>query len=201
MGLDILPSGDLIITGTVEMLNPDNSQELYHKGMIMKVNSNGDSLWARWHGHGLFQDDSQIHDVVLTDDGGFLAVGWQWHNNGGLFYQNAWLLKMDSMGCDTAGCDIYDAIAQMQIRPKINMKIYPNPASDYFRISADGVEQLRNLQLIIYDMQGKTIRKIKFDNNNIDELIDTHELKPGVYSISLYASDLLLEAQRITIVK
>ncbi|RLD42261.1 MAG: hypothetical protein DRI86_12010, partial [Bacteroidetes bacterium] len=41
MGLDILPSGDLIITGTVEMLNPDNSQELYHKGMIMKVNSNG----------------------------------------------------------------------------------------------------------------------------------------------------------------
>jgi len=81
------------------------------------------------------------------------------------------------------------------------MKIYPNPDSDYFRISADGVEQLRNLQLIIYDMQGKTIRKIKFDNNNIDELIDTHELKPGVYSISLYASDLLLEAQRITIVK
>ncbi len=201
MGLDILSSGDLIISGTVEMLNPNNAQELYHKGMIMKVNSNGDSLWARWHGHGLFTDACQFNDIVLTDDGGFLAVGWQWHPTSGIFYQNAWLVKMDSMGCDTAGCDIYDAISQPQIHPKINMKLYPNPTSDYFRISADGVEQLHNLWLRITDMNGRTIRTIKLENTSSDMLVDIQDLKAGVYSISLYAADILLEVEKLTVIK
>jgi len=192
MGLDILPSGDLVITGTVEMLNPNNAQELNHKAVIMKVNADGDSLWARWHGHGLFKDDCQIHDVVLTDDGGFLAVGWQWHNNGGLFYQNAWLLKMDSMGCDTAGCNIYDAISKIQIRPKINMKLYPNPTSDYFRISADGVEQLHGLWLSIIDMQGRELKRIKLQNYPSNTSIDVSNLSSGIYGVSLYSDEVLL---------
>ncbi|MCK5847248.1 MAG: T9SS type A sorting domain-containing protein, partial [Bacteroidales bacterium] len=89
-------------------------------------------------------------------------------------------------------------------RPEITslFKVFPNPAKDYFTLQYNSdIEQIKGLNAIITDMQGKTIRKIKFNNNNIDELIDTHELKPGVYSISLYASDLLIEAQRITIVK
>jgi hypothetical protein len=200
MGLDILPSGDLVITGTVEMLNPNNAQELNYKGMIMRVNAQGDSLWARWHGHGLFTDDCQFNDIVLTDDGGFLAVGWQWHNNGGLFYQNAWLVKMDSMGCDTAGCDIYDAINQPQIRPQINMKLYPNPASDYFRISADAVEQLHHLRLCIYDMQGRIIRQMEFDNN-ADILVNIRDIQSGVYIVALYTDKLLLDKKTLTIVK
>jgi hypothetical protein len=53
-------------------------------------------------------------------------------------------------------------------------KIYPNPAKDYFTLQYNSdLEQMQNLSLTITDMQGKTIRKIKFDNNNIDELIDT----------------------------
>ena len=199
MGLDILPSGDLVITGTVEMLNPTNSQELNHKGMIMKVNADGDSLWARWHGHGLFKDDCQIHDVVLTNDGGFLAVGWQWHNNGELFFQNAWLLKMDSMGCDTAGCDIYDAISRIQIRPEINMMLYPNPTSDYFRISADGVEQLHGLWLSIIDMQGREVKRIKLQNYPSSTSIDVSNLSSGIYGVSLYSDEVLLEFKTLEI--
>ncbi len=200
MGLDILPSGDLMMSGTASMPNPLNN-DLAYKGVFLKVNADGDSLWARWHGHGLFIDDCQVNDIILTDDGGFLAVGWQWHNNGGVFYQNAWLLKMDSLGCDTANCHIYDAIEQVHIRPNINMKIYPNPTSDYFRISADAIENLKDLRLIIYDMQGKTIKELSFKSRNIDQMIDVSEFAMGQYSVSLYSGSLLLEVKQLNIVR
>ena len=200
MGLDILPSGDLMMSGTAQMPNPLNN-DLAYKGVFLKVNADGDSLWARWHGHGLFIDDCQVNDILLTDDGGFLAVGWQWHNNGGIFYQNAWLLKMDSLGCDTANCHIYDAINQIQIRPRINMKIYPNPTSNYFRISADAIENLKDLRLIIYDMQGKTIKELNFKSRNIDQMIDVSELSVGQYSVSLYSGSILLEVKQLNIVR
>jgi hypothetical protein len=200
MGLDILPTGDLIISGSSLMANPQNANEINYKGVIMKLDSNGNRIWDRWHGHGLFVDDCNINDIVLTDDGGFLAAGWQWHNNGALFFQNAWLLKMDSMGCDTANCHIYDAINESPIPPNLNMKIYPNPASDYFRVNVDGIENLNNLNIFIYDMQGRLLRKIEF-NSSLDQLIGTDDLLPGIYNVSLYSNNLLLENQRLTIIK
>ncbi len=200
MGLDILPSGDLMMSGTAQMPDPIKN-DIAYKGVFLKVNADGDSLWARWHGHGLFIDDCQVNDILLTDDGGFLAVGWQWHNNGGVFYQNAWLIKMDSLGCDTANCHIYDAIEQVHIRLNINMKIYPNPTSDYFRISADAIENLKDLRLIIYDMQGKTIKELNFKSRNIDQMIDVSEFAMGQYSVSLYSGSLLLEVRQLTIVR
>ncbi len=96
------------------------------------------------------------------------------------------------------------ATVAQQKRPEIAslFKVFPNPAKDYFTLQYNSdLDQMQNLRLTLTDMQGKTIRNIKFDNNNIDELIDTQDLKPGVYSVSLFASDLLLEVQRITIVK
>ena len=199
IGLDILPLGDIVISGTSNMVNPDNSQEIAHKGVLIKLNGNGDSLWSRRYGYGLFKDDCQFNDIVLTDDGGFLAVGWQWHPQSGIFYQNAWLVKMDSMGCDTAGCDIYDAINQLQIRPNINMKLYPNPTSDYFRISTQGVGQLHNLWLRIYDMQGREVQRVEIQNSQVDKLIEVRNLQTGVYSVSLYSGSVLLAARQLEV--
>ncbi len=197
MGLDILPSGDLIITGTSHMVNPDNPNELGYKGVIMKVNSNGDSLWARWHGHGLFADDCQINDIVLTDDGGFLATGWQWHNNGGLFFQNAWLLKMDSMGCDTAGCHIYDGFDR-EVNYKIEFRVFPNPTDDILNIEFDKVYN-HEIKIKIYNSIGQLVLEKSSEKGVTLQRINIKAISRGIYFIEIVDKNGILTSDKFII--
>ncbi len=89
-------------------------------------------------------------------------------------------------------------------RPEMTsvFSIFPNPAKDYFTFQYNSdLEQMQDLMVIITDMQGKTIRQIKLDNNNIDELIDAKGLSAGLYSVSLYSGNTILEVKQLNIIK
>ena len=50
----------------------------------------------------------QLRDVLPTPDGGFIAVGAAYgvSHNGQSYGQDAWVIKVDSMGCLEPGCDV-----------------------------------------------------------------------------------------------
>ncbi len=80
-------------------------------------------------------------------------------------------------------------------------KLYPNPAHDYFTLQySNELQSLNQLEIVITDVQGKIIRSIEFEGN-IDRLISVDDLLPGVYIVSLYSDKLLLENQKLTILK
>jgi methionine-rich copper-binding protein CopC len=82
------------------------------------------------------------------------------------------------------------------------LKVFPNPTKDYFTLQYHTeIEQFDNLILIIADMNGRTIRTIKLENTSNDMLVDIQDLKAGVYSISLYAANVLIEVERLTVIK
>jgi hypothetical protein len=81
------------------------------------------------------------------------------------------------------------------------MKLYPNPASDYFRISADAVEQLHHLWVRVYDMQGREVKHIKLQNLQTCKKIDISYLKRGTYGVSLFSDDVLLEFKILEVIR
>ena len=149
MRIDVTSNGDVVVMGTSRLISSDRNP---YKGVMLKLNSNGDSLWARWYGHGLFTDDNQFNDFVQTDDGGFLCVGWHEHPVTGVTYQNAWLVKLDSLGCDTPGCHTV-VIQKLQIS-KTELQIFPNPTTDYITIKTKDNSSLPKGTLQIFNMQG-----------------------------------------------
>jgi hypothetical protein len=95
------------------------------------------------------------------------------------------------------------AYSEDKKRPEIAsvFKLFPNPAIDYFTLQYNNdKENMSNLKVVITDIQGKIIRKIEFDGS-LDHLIGTDDLLPGIYNVSLYSNNLLLENQRLTIIR
>jgi len=65
-----------------------------------------------------------------------------------------------------------------------NIKIYPNPASDFITVSKPGSEPA---QVAILDLTGKTLQKV--DLNHPIETIDLANLKEGIYLIKIQFID------------
>jgi hypothetical protein len=95
-----LEDGSIICTGSVRAEIPWNA------GWIMKLNSEGDSLWYRQYY--LLSGEStynRLRDVIQTSDSGYLACGYISPITPDTGIESAWVIKLDSIGCEWAGCD------------------------------------------------------------------------------------------------
>lgn len=112
-GIAQLSDSSYIVTGSVKNINNQSDID----GRLIKLDLNGDSLWTKSYGNPAYELGDYFYDMCLTDDGGY-AMGGQW-NRVGPPYQNAWLVKTDSLGCDQPicnnGCD-----SCAYINPKIH---------------------------------------------------------------------------------
>lgn len=66
-----------------------------------------------------------------------------------------------------------------QINIKSNFTVYPNPASDFFKVKS---ENNHNLSITIFDINGKKIRSF---NAKAEEQINIKDLSKGIYIIHL----------------
>ena len=75
-------------------------------------------------------------DVDLAPDGGYIATGEVGaHPPNDL--QKIWVLKVDSLGCDTAGCDPTVGVAEEEMGrggDGERLVVYPNPGSDQIHV-------------------------------------------------------------------
>jgi TonB family protein len=70
-------------------------------------------------------------------------------------------------------------------KSELSFKIYPNPATDYFRIEISGKDKKFYFQVI--DTKGIVIKKGKIFSH--DETIDVSDLNNGLYIIRLFSED------------
>ncbi len=84
-------------------------------GWILKTLQNGDSVWMRRHYSYYPTFDNLVYDTRITSDNGIISTGMtlgdpEWE-------QSIWVQKLDSIGCDSAGCDT--TVGIIQINPPI----------------------------------------------------------------------------------
>jgi hypothetical protein len=135
-----------------------------HKvGWILKVNSQGDSLWLREYDRLQVPDSyNGLFDVIPTSDGGLIACGDVNPYPPDTGNQDAWVIKMDSIGCDTPGCDTTVAIPEIAYKnTEDELYIYPNPASNVLNIEYPITNNECRSIIRIYDVFGRKVKEIK----------------------------------------
>ncbi|MCF8299362.1 MAG: T9SS type A sorting domain-containing protein [Saprospiraceae bacterium] len=183
--IECLPNNSIIINGTAKVINPDSTLGGY-KGVMLKLNSNGDSLWSRYYHIGSdFRDDCQFNDLILTNDGGFLAAGYH-KPYVGSYNAGAWLVKMDSMGFAPGSYTI--GIENNELIITNNVRIYPNPSSDNINLSF-AKNPSSQIILQIYNSVGVLVKQNQFQANNQEYRINIEDLESGVYFISILSDN------------
>ena len=111
-----------------------------------------------------------------TTEIGFVLVGFVAPL--GTETQDMWVLKLDSMGCDTAGCQF---VGKEEITmPHKELKVYPNPFTEELIIET-GYDFTGSI--IVSDVTGKVIRHISVNTTRTN--LKTNELAKGLYFIQI----------------
>lgn len=166
--IEELPNGDIIIGGYYAS-NPFG----VYIAVVCKVNIEGEPYWERvYKSNDELYDDNIINALSLTSDGGFIMSGGAYSNDAEED-QNFWVLKLDSVGCLTPGCDSLD-IPVMELPFNSEIAVYPNPANDFFVVqSGENFRDATEVQLL----------------NTNGQLIQTANISKGANSVILHIED------------
>jgi hypothetical protein len=168
-----LESGDFVLAGSSYETDTLNNPI----GWVMKIDdTNGDSIWSRRYT--VRTNDHYFNDIIETTDKGLLLCGYVFSDDVSNT-EDAWLLKLDSMGCEVAGGCTPTSIAEA-FSEKGDLLIYPNPASFQFTIENSQMEigDLRIVNVLGEEVYRKPIGTYVAN-------IDVSNWKNGIYFVML----------------
>jgi hypothetical protein len=163
---------------TVELWNGDlasagMTNDLSNAGWLVRTDSEGNVLWQREYDYNSNTD--LFYTLISTSDGGFLLGGQAKHDFP--LTQDAWLLKVDSVGCTYADCLVgVDELNSSQVVADV----WPNPASQFINI-----EWQRNgaAEIGLLDMTGKEV--LRQSGNGQRQAVEVSHLPNGLYVLQL----------------
>jgi len=166
-----LPNGDLIVCGYG---NPSGVP-----GAILRTDSNGNQKWLQYYYKFYPRDDDLLTDIQLTNDGGFISSGWTYSNP-----PYIWVVKTDSLGCDSGCNDEVTAINKV-INNSSGLMVYPNPNNGLFTLSLSNVNQKSaggrtSCNIEIYNVLGEKVYS-QFTTDNSQFTIDLNGQPNGIY--------------------
>lgn len=185
-GLDIkeYPNGDLALLGikfdTVMM------------AIVIRTDSIGEIRWSREY---LFYDHFSVshwpNSMDITPDGGVVFTG---EISSSFYYppivdtvgQFTWLVRTDSMGCVTPGCDSNDPTGLQVIPimpPGSKFRLYPNPATHSATLGlAPGTvaDEVR-----VFDMAGRVVIQLPLQAGSPLTPLPVAGMPGGLYLVEL----------------
>jgi hypothetical protein len=182
---EIMPSLDLIACGSGA---GPNAQVF---GTLLRTTSDGDSLWMRFYQYespGAPSSSGLLRDVTPTPDGGFIAVGSAFAVNG-VYSQDVWAFKVDSMGCLEPGCDLLTGIETQVTNLKGALTVAPNPVRSGEAVQVriglpPSITPQGPLRLTVVSSEGRVVREQNITPHT--SLITLHtSFTPGLYYLHL----------------
>lgn len=151
------------------------------KAFLLKLSSTGDSLWLKEYYNGAFSSH-QLRDVYPTPDGGFVACGWINPSAPDTGYQDIWIIKVDSMGCEIANCTVGLNELMDQVKP---IKVYPVPFS--FELNISFLNNFENGLIKIFDATGKLV--FEKENDGVSFHLSTSNWNDGIYLVQFLVNN------------
>jgi Secretion system C-terminal sorting domain len=147
-------------------------------GWLLKFDKKGKLLWERvYNNYSSLRHqhpDDLVYSMRITEDKGFVMVGWSRNPALQNPTQDIWLLKVDSFGCLVPGCQGV-GIDGKRISTE-EVLIYPNPAQQHIKLKHR--EPISYYKII--DALGKTIQEGEYNAEGIQLL---SEISSGTYLI------------------
>jgi hypothetical protein len=187
--------GKILFTGWIYRIT---NTPLQSAGLLYKVNAQGDSLWARFYDPDTVIDENIGH-LNQTSDKGFILTGTG-SPPGSRLNGEAWILKVDSLGCTYNGCAINTATHENTEGSPL-MTLFPNPASDVLTIGFKTTALVKNAQLKITDILGRQAKNIPFETLPTEYEIDVGSLSNGTYFCTFMSEGRVLETKKFSVIK
>jgi hypothetical protein len=186
-------NGNIVLTGwTYGFTNHRQAA-----GFLYKVNPQGDSLWMRII-DGETRFDDYINHLSPTSDKGFILTGAGYPKD--KTRQEAWIIKVDSLGCTYNGCTISTATHNYTEGSPL-MSLFPNPASDVLTIGFKTTALVKNAQLKVTDILGRQVKNIPFETLPTEYEIDVGNFPNGTYFCTFMSEGRVLETKKFSVIK
>lgn len=161
-------SGNIYFAGAFR-----HPQYIKDYGWLFKLDSNRAVEWSRSYYYSA-SHHNYLRDIVQTPDGGFLMVGSVLVSP-----NDAWVVKVDSMGCLEPGCHLGTGTGPQYTGPAV--QLYPNPVQHTLTIALpEGVHQA---SAIITNISGQVV----YASTHISgtQTVSTSGWPAGVYLVQV----------------
>ena len=172
-------------------------------GYIVKFASDGNVIWQRTYANVINPQNftlvmNKLYDFDFKNDGGIIACGDVLDLTAPSQQQKAWLLSLDSYGCLSAGCHLFDAVTETEKKEGV-FKAYPNPANDVLYIQHLPGFETQQCELQMADITGKIVMQQKLINQEVTYIFSTETLNNGIYFLSLKTESGLVQTEKIMV--
>jgi Secretion system C-terminal sorting domain len=194
---DIEPTldGNFIGAGQSTIILPDDVGLI--SGWLFKFSLEGDSIWSRYDmgpypPH--YTNNHFFGGVGVLSSGSIVAGGSA--SEGQKKY--IWLVKVTTDGCmDTLFCGLVDAKEAVMPEQQAEVRVYPNPASDYLMVEHHGAMG-KDLHFSLFDATGRLVLRHKTGPAGAGR-IDVSGLAPGLYFFKAEREGVLLRSGKVVI--
>ena len=151
-------------------------------GWFARFDSAGTVIHERgWPAVPMYHDVSNFNSVIQASDGGTVLFGWAavYDTAFGGYSQDAWIVKLDSNGCDIDTCPNIVSNASIPNIVLSNgnyIRTAPNPTGGVFTVSPT----IKIEQIEIYNTTGQAVNFTKQENE-----IDITALPAGLYFVKI----------------
>ncbi|NQU35389.1 MAG: T9SS type A sorting domain-containing protein, partial [Bacteroidetes bacterium] len=179
--VNINDKGDIIVTGNIQ-------GSAYHlegySGYLFKFSIDGDSLWYREYQKlkELFSFN-YLYGVTPTSDGGYIAVGDVSPYPPDTGNQDVWVIKVDSMGCESWNDCWVGEPEHIALRNEEKLVIYPNPANRVINIFIPKENESEIHTLSIFDLFGRKVEERKVGSGETTVGFNVTGWKAGLYTV------------------
>jgi hypothetical protein len=164
-------------------------------GYVTKFDRNGNKLWSRIYNYEKFSSGTVdlFWSVIKTTDNGFLFAGQV--GKGPSMNQDAWLVKTDSLGCDSIGCQL--VFINEPANEKMEFSIFPNPVNYVLNVSLNN-DNIQADDYEIMDLTGRLIVREKIYSNVFS--VATLNLPQSLYSIIVLKNNKVLSRKLFSVI-
>ena len=163
-------------------------------GWLTKIDyQTGDTIWNRTYRY-FPLCDHYLYSVNRTNDMGFIMGGWTLTNCNSTL-NDIWIVKVDSNGCDVAGCFV---VGMNEVnKDAYDWKLFPNPASSQFTVELP--EKNLSGKIILMDELSRVVDEMYFDESSF-HFFDTRTMSQGLYNCILIVGDGEVYSKKVMIV-
>jgi hypothetical protein len=186
---------NFIIMGSKTLLsNPDPAN-----CWLVNIDSSGSFLWERVYNYYAGNDyDTYACDIMKTSDKGFLLTGSVGSLNapGG---QELWLMKIDSLGCDTIDCSL--GLIPLKGEHGI-FSVYPNPFTNFATIEYSVPKKYLKAEILVYDLLGNKLLALDILPKYSGEYrFENSFLKKGIYIFNMVIEGVIIDSKKVVIIE
>lgn len=194
--MSTLTNGDIVFTGT-----PDDFE------WIRCITFDGQYKWHKKYSPpmGYPDDRHQFTRIMGTSDGGMLVAGWylrdRFYPMPSIFDFDMFVLKLDSTGCMTPGCNTENYYVDNQepnLVPQRYMQLHTNILRPFMPIELAFGDGFERGELRLFDASGRLVWQKDVVENIVLEM-PTDGLASGAYFLSLSRGGEVLQTERLLV--